>query len=346
MEQLFGLMLVFTVGTIGFFVFKFARVPNPALLGAMFSTGILNITGLYPSLTLWPISFAANVVIGIMLGRQIDRSFFKKVKAVSFYVVLMAAGLIVLSLICGYTFYKLTEVSLKTSLVATSAGGITEMMIFGMSIDADLPVVACLQLFRVVIFLTLIPFISTIGKGKVSPMQLNSIRDNMPTECFEKQDYFLMVIFAFFGAAIFAYYEIPTGAMLGAMFSAGLFSVIVKKTYCYDTRLRMIAQIGLGVVMGNRMTYSIVTQLGSILLPALATTVVMLVGCILLAYLLHKISGWDMLTCLLCAAPAGLSQITVFAEEIGADSFTASLFHTVRIISIVTIYPWIVLWAI
>lgn len=339
-------MLVTTVGTMGFFVFKLARVPNPALLGAMFSTGILNITGLYPSLTLWPISFTANVVIGIMLGRQIDRSFFKKVKAISFYVILMAAGLIILSLICGFTFYKLTEVSLKTSLVATSAGGITEMMIFGMSIDADLPVVACLQVFRVVIFLTLIPFISTIGKGKASPVQLHSIRDSLAIECFEKKDYFLMSLFAFLGAAIFAYYEIPTGAMLGAMFSAGLFSVIVKKTYCYDTRLRMIAQIGLGVVMGNRMTYSIVTQLQSILLPAIATTVVMLVGCILLAYLLHKVSGWDMLTCLLCAAPAGLSQITVFAEEIGADSFTASLFHTVRIISIVTIYPWIVLWAI
>ncbi len=58
------------------------------------------------------------------------------------------------------------------------------------------------------------------------------------------------------------------------------------------------------------------------------------------------VSGWDILTCLLCTAPAGLSQITVFAEEIGADSFTASVFHTVRILSIVSIYPWLVLWAI
>lgn len=346
MEQLFGLLLVFTVGTLGFLLFKIARVPNPALLGAMFTTGVLNITGLYPSLTLWPISFTANVVIGILLGRQIDRNFLKKVKDVSLYVILMAAGLIVLSLICGFTFYKLTDVSLKTSLVATSAGGITEMLIFGMSIDADLPIVACLQLFRVVIFLTLIPFISTIGKGKISPMHHHDIKNKYTTACFNIHDYFLMIMFAFVGGGIAVYMDIPTGAMLGAMLSAGFFSVIVKKTYCYDTKIRMAAQIGLGVVMGQRMTYSIVTQLSSILLPALATTAVMLVGCVFLAYLLHKISGWDMLTCLLCAAPAGLSQITVFAEEIGADSFTASLFHTVRIVSIVTIYPWIVLWTI
>ena len=346
MEQLFGLVSVFTVGTIGFLLFKIARVPNPALLGAMFTTGVLNIAGLYPVLTLWPISFIANVVIGIMLGRQIDNNFLKKVKSVSLYVVSMAVGLIVLSLICGFTFYKLTDVSLKTSLVATSAGGITEMLIFGMSIDADLPVVACLQLFRVVIFLTLIPFISTLDKGKTSSAEPHGITNDYITACFDTKDYFLMIIFAFVGGGIAAYMDIPTGAMLGAMLSAGFFSVISKKTYCYDTKIRIAAQIGLGVVMGQRMTYSIVTQLSSILLPALATTAVMLAGSVFLAYVLHKMSGWDMLTCLLCAAPAGLSQITVFAEEIGADSFTASIFHTVRIVSIVTIYPWIVLWAI
>jgi len=134
--------------------------------------------------------------------------------------------------------------------------------------------------------------------------------------------------------------------MLGAMLASGCFAIFLKRSYCYDTRLRIAAQIGLGVVMGQRMTYAVVSQLGQILVPALATTAVMLVGCIALAFLLRKLSGWDILTCLLCTAPAGLSQITVFAEEIGADSFTASVFHTVRILSIVSIYPWIVLWAI
>jgi uncharacterized membrane protein AbrB (regulator of aidB expression) len=47
--------------------------------------------------------------------------------------------------------------------------------------------------------------------------------------------------------------------------------------------------------------------------------------------------------CLLCTAPAGLSQITVYADEIGVDSFVATAFHTVRILSIVAIYPMIFL---
>jgi len=144
------------------------------------------------------------------------------------------------------------------------------------------------------------------------------------------------------GFFLFRFLRFPAPALL----TSGCFALLLKMSYCYGTRLRIAAQIGLGVVMGQRMTYAVVSQLGQILVPALATTAVMLVGCIALAFLLHKLSGWDILTCLLCTAPAGLSQITVFAEEIGADSFTASVFHTVRILSIVSIYPWLVLWAI
>ena len=95
--------------------------------------------------------------------------------------------------------------------------------------------------------------------------------------------------------------------------------------------------------MGQRMTPEIVERLGGMLLPAVAVTAIMLAGCVILAVILYRTTGWDMTTCLLCAAPAGLSQITVFAEEIGVDSFTATVFHTVRILSIVGIFPWIIM---
>lgn len=347
LEQLLGFLMTFAVGTLGFVVFRFLKIPNPALLGAMFSTGILNITGFYPPFTLWPISFASNVIIGVMLGRQIDKNLFTRIRELLLYVVSMAAGLILISLLCGYTFYRLTGVSLKTALIAASAGGITEMMIFGMSIDADLPVIACVQLFRVVTFLTLIPFIAVIDKEQSNKLKARALNiAKIDFQSFAKSDYLLLTIIAFVGGGVAAYLGIPTGAMLGAMFASGTFAVFIKRTYSYDVRLRFIAQIGLGLVMGQRMSHGIVSQLGTILLPTLLTTFVMLSGCVILAFILRKLSGWDMLTCLLCTAPAGLSQITVYAEEIGSDSFTASVFHSVRIISIVTLYPWIVLWAI
>lgn len=345
MELIIDLFILIIVGVVGFLFFQIAKVPTAALLGPMFSTGLLSFVGLYPAFTLWPISFVSNIVIGIIIGKQFDRYFFRNLGRKLPYIIFIAAGLIGLSLACGFTFHKLTEISLETSLIATSTGGITEMLIFGMSIDADLPVVACLQIFRIVIFLTLLPLISTLGRVKEQPVGTQEIKKSCYIEYFEKKDYFFMIILAFAGGSAGSYLNIPTGAMLGAMSFAGFFSVMIKKTYRYDTKYRTVAQIGLGIVMGQRMTRSIMTQLNSILMPALATTAVMLIGCVLLAFLLHKISKWDILTCLLCAAPAGITQIATYAEEIGADSFTTSLFHTFRLVSIVTLYPWIVLWA-
>jgi uncharacterized membrane protein AbrB (regulator of aidB expression) len=75
----------------------------------------------------------------------------------------------------------------------------------------------------------------------------------------------------------------------------------------FDVKLRYIAQIGLGLAMGQRISPSFTALLGSLF------------------------------------APAGLSQIGAFTEEVGADPFTASVFHTARIVGIVSLYPWIVL---
>jgi membrane AbrB-like protein len=236
-------------------------------------------------------------------------------------------------------------VSLKTALISGAAGGINEMIIFGMSADANVAVIAFVQLFRVVTFLVLIPYLSMlgekIGRKRQDPMPIGG--SDKKIAAFSALDYVPLAAFALLGSALGTALRVPTGAMLGAMLAGGIFSIAIDKKYRYDTRIRFVAQIGLGLALGQRMSPEIVSQLGTTFIPAIAVTAIMLVGSTLLAFLLHKTTGWDIVTCLLCSAPAGLSQITVFAEEIGADSLTASVFHTVRIIGIVSLYPWIIM---
>lgn len=345
MYQFFGFLVTYAVGFAGYLLFKKLRIPTPALLGAIFATAAMNIAGFYPSFPLWPVSYAANVAIGIIIGRQIDRNTLSKMKELLPYVFGFAVGLIALSLFCGGIFYKLTDVSLKTALIASTAGGITEMMIFGMSIEADLAVIACVQLFRIIAALVVIPYIVRFAAHRITPLgQDSQTSGRLIFERFTRIDYIFLVLCAATGAALGLYLNIPAGGMLGAMLASGAYAIFISKQYSYDIRLRYIAQIGLGLVMGQRMTYEMVAQLRWVLLPTIATTAVMLAGCVALAFLLHKLSGWDILTCLLCTSPAGLSQIAIYAEEVGADAFTASIFHTVRILSIVITFPWIVLW--
>lgn len=347
MLQFLGFCLTFAVGAAGFFVFKRCRIPNPAMLGSMVATGALNIFGFYPDFSTVLVSFVANVLIGIMIGRQIDRTIFSRVLELGRPVFFQLVGIFALSLACGYVLYAMGggEVTLATALISGAAGGITEMIVFGMSIGADVALIAFVQLFRVVVFLSLIPYIAAIceklgGKGQRKTQQQSSRRR---LALFARRDYVLLGVSALAGAFLGIWLNVPSGVLIGAMLASGGYALAVNKRYLFNMRLRHLAQIGLGLALGQRMTPEMVTQLGHMFLPALAVTAVMLIGCTLLALLLRVNTGWDLTTCLLCSAPAGLSQITVYADEIGVDSFVASVFHTVRIIGIVCLYPWLIL---
>ncbi|MDR1744218.1 MAG: AbrB family transcriptional regulator [Planctomycetota bacterium] len=346
MESFLGICLTFAVGSAGFFVFARCGAPNPALLGSMFATGILNLTGHYPAFPAWFISLAANLLIGMMVGRQIDRNILQRIRALARPVFVQTAGILALSVACGYTLHLMGggKIDLLTAFISASAGGITEMAVFGLAMNADVPVVVLVQVFRVVVALSLIPYIAVVcdkfgqraGSGRAKQE-----RPKLPL--FARFEYVPLTLFAVAGSALGAWLNIPSGGFLGAVVASGAFAVSINKVYKFNAGLRSAAQIALGLIMGQRMTPEIAIQLWHMLLPAVTVTVVMLIGCVLLALLLHKTTGWDLTTCLLCTAPAGLSQITVYAEEIGVDSFVATVFHTVRIISIVALYPLMIL---
>lgn len=342
--ELVGFIMTFGVGGAGFLLFKKLGIPNPALLGAIFSTGLLNITGHYPYFSTGYVAFAANAVIGVMLGRQIDRNILRRMKELFFYVFSVGTGMIFLSLVSGYALYWMTGLPLETALIASSAGGITEMVAFGLSVDADVATVAFVQLFRVVTFLAIISYFPALaGKKQNHYSERRKILVLPSQQQFALRHYFVLAAAASGGAVLANAIHIPAGPMLGALAASGCCVLLLGRVYAFDTRLRYAAQICLGLVMGQKMTPDVAAQLGKLFLPAAATTLVMLLGSVALAFALYKTSRWDLTTCLLCTSPAGLSQITVFAEEIGVDSFTAAVFHTVRILGIVSIYPWIVL---
>ncbi|MDR0649132.1 MAG: AbrB family transcriptional regulator [Synergistaceae bacterium] len=341
MHQISGFFFSFLVGSAGYLLFSKLKIPSPALLGSMFACGLVGMAGHLPEFPVWAVSFASNTLIGIMLGRLIGRDVFGQILKLLRPVLSLSVAMLSLSLASGFALYALSGLDLHTSLISGAAGGIAEMIIYGISVDADVSVIAFIQTFRIVTFLMLIPYFAKIAEkiggrqGQAKPAR--GEERAMPP--FGLGEYAALVLVSLIGAIAGKLLGIPTGALIGAMVASGAYATAIGKSYRYDTRIRCFAQIALGMVTGERLTPDTVSALGNLLMPALAVTGVMIAGSALFAFLLYKHTDWDLVTCLLCAAPAGISQISVYAEEIGADTFTASVFHAVRIISIVTLYP-------
>jgi len=345
--QVTAFCITFAVGVAGYFIFKLLRLPNPAMLGAMTATGALNIAGLYPSFDTRLVSFAASVTIGVMIGRLVDRTLIRRMVNMAKPVVVQTTGMIALSLICGISMHLISGIDLTTSLISATTGGVTEMIIFGMAVDADVSVIAFVQLFRLVFFVTLIPYLGFIaekitGTPQVRHTKINCAEDTS-VKFFCKRDYLIMILLAFAVGSLAQRLGIPAGAMLGAMFTGGGVAMFLGKRYSFDSRLRFPALICIGLVTGARITPQFIDQLGSLLFPAMIVTLIMLVGCFLMALLLHKTSGLSLTTCLLCVTPAGLNQVASLSEELGADPLVASVFHTARFSCIIIFYPWLIM---
>ena len=344
LNQILGLVFVFAVGFAGFLVFRRLKTPSPGLLGSIFATGLLNAAGYYPALDTGTLSFLAKTATGTMLGRQINRQLFERVKGIVPFVLISSSGMFAVSLATGFATYTMTDASLKTALIAGAAGGMTEMTTFGMSVQADVVVILFMQVLRLVVALTLSPYIALLVErlipGKRARVETGPVEGMV---YFGRFDYLLLIVSALAGAWLFVHLNIPNGTMMGAMLACGLLSVLIRKTYRFDFRIRYVAQIALGLVMGQRMTPDVMGELQRLILPGLVSTVIMMAGTVLLALLLYKTSPLDLVTCILCTSPAGLSQIALFADEIGADSLTVSIFHIFRLLSIIAFYPWIVM---
>jgi len=337
----------FAIGAAGYFLFKFLRFPNPAVLGSMTVTGALNAAGFFPFFDTRAVSFVASVVVGVTLGQLIDRTVIGRIIRMARHVLVQTAGMLALSLVCGLSLHVVSGIDLTTSLVSGATGGITEMIIFGIFLDAEVSTIAFIHLFRLVFFITLIPYLGLIAEKitgvPLTPHSHNTRVKDVTVEFFGRKDFLTLIFMAFAGGGLAFWLNVPAGAMLGAMFAGGGLALLLGKQYKFDSRLRLAALIVIGLVTGMRITPQFVEQLGTLLIPAMVVTVIMLIGCTLLAVVLYKTSGWSLTTCLLSVAPAGMNQIVPLAEDLGADPLTASVFHIARIVGIVTFYPWLVL---
>lgn len=350
LSQFLAFWVTFSAASLGYYFFRCIHFPAAPLLGSMAATGVLGFTELVPSFDTGLLTFICATVLGINLGKQIRRDILARVLASAKPVAIHAGGMLLTSLFCGYFLYVLmkqeeNELSLASALLCTSAGGVTEMTLLGVSLGANVMIIFLFQLVRQVTFLSLIPYSAKaarlFGDGRDKAVQLLSDLRRLPS--YKRIDYVFLVVVATVGGYLGYSLGIPAGTLFGSMTCSGIFTLFLKKQYVLDVKIRLAAQIGLGIIMGQGIEINLSELVTTFLIPMCLVTLAMILCCLLLAFLLYKTTDYDLNTCLICSAPTGLSQIAVLAEEEEADVLTATLFHVARVISIVGIYPWVIM---
>jgi membrane AbrB-like protein len=288
-----------------------------------------------------------QIVAGLFIGKNIRRQDFAVLRPIAKYAFITVAGVIAFSLAMGFVLYLFSGYDLVTSLFCAAPGGIIDMTLAAHDLGGDAAVVSLHQLFRFIGVVALIPAI--LSKNAAKPQkpccgQPQSVRlpgkEDWPAD--KKRRWALLT----FGAAtagglIGRLSGIPAGAIIFSLFGAAALNIGSGSAYM-PIWAKRVAQLLAGALIGSGITLETLISLRS----AILTTTMVLAGFLTmnlaLGFLLHRISGIDLMTSFFSCCPGGLSDIVLIADDFGVDMPKLTVIQVLRCVCVLGLYPSVV----
>ena len=149
-------------------------------------------------------------------------------------------------------------------------------------------------------------------------------------------------LLAAFGGVLFYQLQIPLAWMLGPLSAVVIRGQIQKKRQAFPLSVRNAALVALGYLIGKAFTAEAAAQIFAQLPVMLLVTVAILLISMIFGYVTHRRTGISFSTGMLGSVPGGFSQMVLMSEEMDdADVSVVSFMHTLRLLSVVFIVPYL-----
>lgn len=123
----------------------------------------------------------------------------------------------------------------------------------------------------------------------------------------------------------------PGGMLVGAIIGAAALNITTGQAFIYP-QTRVAAQAMTGAYIGCMMTREDVRRLPRLIRPYLMVLASLLALNLGMAAIFFWTTDLDLLTCLFCAAPGGMSDTPLIAMDMGADSSVVAVMQFVRLL--------------
>ncbi|HHY37918.1 MAG TPA: AbrB family transcriptional regulator, partial [Clostridia bacterium] len=340
----------------GWFAFRVLRVPAAPLLGSMVSVAVIGSFGIRPVSLPAYLRLSCQIVIGLFTGLRVTKGLSLALKKMAVPSVIVSIWWLVVSLATGHLLYRVTTLDITTALLSSTPGGIAEMSLLAMSLGGEPAIVAILQFFRLSSVLLVTPVVGpwiqrltrkdncTEDQWKRTAESEDCAYEGAGSRCGKLSPYLRSVGLAVLGGAVFNAAGLPAGGLIGSMLAVGTVRAMGRECATIPKIVKSLAQAGLGALIGAGLTSSMLKALAAAYVPLILLTLIMLANGFLLAVLVQRLTGWDLQTCILSCCAGGLSQMSVVAEDLGAEPVTVTFLHLARWMTVVVLLPWAYRW--
>ncbi len=323
------------LAAIGGWLFWLVDAPLPWFFGALFAVAGANLLG-------WRVSGLrgsrqlGQIFVGTTIGLYFTPAVAGIVAAHLPWMVLVGITSIAFGGIGAIFVAHFARLDRATGFFGNIPGGMAEMMEFGDRFGARPVPLALSQLTRVTIVILSIPPALTLlgqsGDDVFVPLTQTVNLDWLS----------LLLAAAIVTSLALNRIGMPNSWMLGSAMLAGSLTVFSIELSAMPREILGIAQILIGVALGERFDRSAMRSAPRVIIGSAAVTVVMMAASVLVALLIADRTGIPGAAMIAAAAPGGLAEMSLTAAVLNLGVPLVTAYHIVRIvlITLFTLPAW------
>ena len=332
---------IFTVKFISVLIISFPSaiiadyfdIPLAWFLGPMIVTSIAALSGLKIFMPKIVLSFIL-IILGLHIGNYIDQNLFNKMFDWIWTSLIMLIYIIICILVVAKYLQKFANYGEKASIFSAAPGALGPLMILAENEKTDLSQVATSHLIRLIIIITVIPFIivNNTGNDVLLNDDFNYLGQN-------HLNLILLIVASLFFIFVFDKIRVPAALLSGTLFASGLLQITDIASYKLPDESINFCLLILGSSVGCRFAEKTVKEIANNSLHSIvATTILVLLG-LVAAYIATFFVDTSILTLILSFSPGGIYEVAVIAIAFDLDPDFVAFHHIIRLLFILFTVP-------
>jgi uncharacterized protein len=334
-KQLFTkkFLLVILISIPSAVVADYFNIPLAWMLGPMIITSIGALSGLKVKMPKLALS-SILIILGLHIGNYIDQNLFNQTINWIWTSVIMLIYIVVCILIVSKYLQRYASYGGKASIFSAAPGALGPLMILAENEKTDLSQVATSHLIRLIVIITVIPFI--IVNNAVTE---TLIIDDFNYMAQNHLNLIMLVVASIIFILIFDMIRIPAALLSGTLFASGLLQMTDVASYKLPDASINFCLLILGASVGCRFAEKTVKEIANNSLHSLfATTILVLLGFVA-AYVATFFVDTNILTLILSFSPGGIYEVAVIAIAFDLEPDFVAFHHIIRLLFILFTVP-------
>ena len=314
-------------------VADFFNIPLAWMIGPMIAASLMALSGfqvLMPRIALSSIL----IILGLHIGNYIDQNLLSQMVNWVWTTVIMLLYIIVSILVVSKYLQKFSDYKEKTSIFSAAPGALGPLMILAEYEKSDLSQVATAHLIRLIIIITLFPFI-IVSLYPAEALEL------------EKFDYMsqnhwnlvLLIIASLFFIYFFDKAKVPAALLSGTLVASGILQIFDIASYKLPDASINFCLLILGASVGCRFANKTFKEVANNSLHGLVATILLVLLGLAAAFIATFFVDNNFLTLILSFCPGGIYEVAVIAIAFDLEPDFVAFHHIIRLLMILFVVP-------